>query len=38
MRAIGAQRIEFTPQRDILGKTIEKSRIGHRHPADLKGL
>jgi len=32
------QRIEFNPQRDILGKTIEKNRTSRHHMVGLKGL
>ncbi len=32
------QKIEFNPQTDILGKTIERNRTGRYHQADLKGL
>jgi len=32
------QRIEFSPQRDILGKTIEKNRTSRYHQAGLRGL
>jgi len=38
MKAILGARIEFNPQRDILGKTIERNRNGFNHPAGLKGL
>jgi hypothetical protein len=34
----GSERIEFSPQRDILGKTIERNRTGRHHPAGLKDL
>jgi hypothetical protein len=32
------QKIEFNPQRDILGKTIERNRTSPHHMAGLKGL
>ena len=32
------QKIEFNPQRDILGKTIERNRTSLHHMAGLKGL
>jgi hypothetical protein len=32
------EKIEFNPQKDLLGKTIERNRTGHGHPAGLKGL
>ncbi len=32
------EKIEFNPQRDILGKTIERNRTGLHHMAGLKGL
>ncbi len=38
MKTILGARIEFNPQRDILGKTIERNRNGFNHPAGLKGL
>jgi len=38
MTTIGTQRIEFSPGRDILGKTIERNRTGRFHMAGLKGL
>lgn len=38
MTTIGAQRIEFLPERDILGKTIMKNRTSRFHQAGLKGL
>jgi len=38
MTTTDTQRIEFTPGRDILGKTIERNRTGRYHQADLKGL
>jgi len=37
MTNIGTHRIEFTPERDILGKTIERNRTSH-HTAGLTGL
>jgi len=33
-----SEKIEFNPQRDILGKTIERNRAGRFHVAGLKGL
>jgi len=38
MTTIGTQRIEFNPERDILGKTIERNRTSRHHMAGLKGL
>ena len=38
MKTILGARIEFNPQRDILGKTIERNQNGFNHPAGLKGL
>jgi len=38
MTTISNERIEFNPQRDILGKTIERNRTGRFHMAGLKGL
>jgi len=38
MTTTGARRIEFTPGRDILGKTIERNMTGRFHQAGLKGL
>ncbi len=32
------EKIEFNPQRDILGKTIERNRTSLHHMAGLKGL
>jgi len=32
------ERIEFNPQKDILGKTIERNRTGYNHLAVPKGL
>ena len=32
------EKIEFNPQRDILGKTIEKNRTSRFHQVGLKGL
>jgi hypothetical protein len=32
------QKVEFNPQRDILGKTIERNGTGLHHMAGLKGL
>jgi len=31
-------KIEFNPQKDILGKTIARNRTSHRQLAGLKGL
>jgi hypothetical protein len=38
MTTISNERIEFSPQRDILGKTIERNRTSRNHLAGLKGL
>jgi len=38
MTTIGIQRIEFNPERNILGKTIERNRTSRHHMAGLKGL
>jgi len=38
MTTIGNERIEFSPQRDILGKTIERDRTSRHHMTGLKGL
>ncbi len=32
------EKIEFNPQRDILGKTIERNRTNRHHMVGLKGL
>jgi hypothetical protein len=32
------EKIEFNPQRDILGKTIERNRTSRFHMVGLKGL
>ena len=32
------EKIEFNPQRDILGKTIERNRTNRFHMVGLKGL
>jgi hypothetical protein len=32
------RRIEFNPQKDILGKTIERNRAGFNHLRGPKGL
>jgi hypothetical protein len=32
------EKIEFNPQRDILGKTIERNRTSRHNMAGLKGL
>ncbi|OQB72343.1 MAG: hypothetical protein BWX92_03651 [Deltaproteobacteria bacterium ADurb.Bin135] len=32
------EKIEFNPQRDILGKTIERNRTNRFHQVGLKGL
>lgn len=32
------EKIEFNPQRDILGKTIERNRTSRNHMVGLKGL
>jgi hypothetical protein len=32
------ERIEFNPQRDLMGKTIERNRTGFNHLAVPKGL
>ena len=31
-------KIEFNPQKDLLGKTIERNRTGHHPMTGLKGL
>jgi len=33
-----SEKIEFNPQRDILGKTIERNRTSLHHMTGLKGL
>jgi hypothetical protein len=38
MTTILKEKIEFNPQKDLLGKTIERNRAGHGHPAGPKGL
>ncbi len=38
MTTTSNERIEFSPQRDILGKTIERNRTSLHHMAGLKGL
>jgi len=38
MTTIGTQRIEFNPERNILGKTIERNRTSFHHIAGLKEL
>jgi hypothetical protein len=39
MKTILGARIEFNPQRDVLGKMIERNRNGfNNHPAGLKVL
>ncbi len=38
MNVILKGKVEFNPQTDILGKTIERNRTSHRHQAGLKGL
>jgi len=38
MTTILNERIEFNPQRDILGKTIERNWTSRHHPAGLKEL
>jgi hypothetical protein len=38
MTTRGIQRIEFRPERDILGKTIERNTTGFHHLAGLKGF
>ena len=38
MRNIPKERIEFNPQKDLLGKTIERNRAGMTPQAGLKGL
>ncbi len=38
MTANGTQRIEFTPGKDILGKTIERNETGRRRTTVLRGL
>jgi len=38
MNTIFNERIEFNPQQDVLGKTIERNRNGWRHRAVLKGF
>lgn len=32
------EKVEFNPQKDILGKMIERNRTNHRYQAGLKGL
>ena len=31
-------KIEFNPQKDLLGKTIERNRTGHHQMKGLRGL
>jgi len=38
MTTIINERIEFNPQRDILGKTTERNRTSRYHLAGLKGI
>jgi hypothetical protein len=38
MTTIGTQRIEFNPESNILGKTIERNRTSRHQLAGLKGL
>ncbi len=38
MTTISNERIEFNPQRDILGKTIERNRTSRHRMTGLKGL
>ncbi len=38
MDTILNERIEFSPQRYVLGKTIERNRNGWQHRAVLKGV
>jgi hypothetical protein len=38
MNTIIHKRIEFNPQKDILGKTIERNRTGLNHLGGPKGL
>jgi hypothetical protein len=38
MTTIINERIEFSPQRDILGKTTERNRTSRYHLAGLKGI
>ncbi len=38
MTATDIQRIEFTPGKDILGKTTERNGNGRRHATVLRGL
>jgi len=38
MTTISNERIEFNPQRDILGKTIERNRTSRLRMTGLKGL
>ncbi len=38
MTTTGIQRIEFNPERDLLGKTIMRNRAGRHCPVGFKGL
>ena len=38
MTATGTQRLEFHPERDILGKTTTRNRSNRNHTVGLKGL
>ena len=38
MNIILKGKIEFNPQKDLLGKTIERNRTGHHRMGGLRGL
>jgi hypothetical protein len=38
MNIILKEKIEFNPQKDLMGKITERNRTGHRYQGGFKGL